>query len=438
MKIKYIAKESTNNEKSVIKTSYWHRFYDRAEAIVNSLENGTPIALDRIALYLTTGCNENCKKCTVRTKFKYATLPLDKIGDIFDQGIKLGLKTVHYTGGEVTIIPNYTEYVKLAISKGLDVTMTTNGSSGASGARKIVEAGITQIFVTIDAPDKNDPGSIRRYNNALEFAKELVKLKKDGKNFIFYIYSVLNKYNYKKAPKHIDNIYSHLYPYLDGVYSILIKKFPAVAYLGLNNKQIVEYKSQLLPKISKVLQKYYGDKETAERSSTYLLAESIAGYSKEESKFYSKGFFSGKIVAPCYLSLSQLTISASGCVHQCLTHLRNTDESPLGNLYQQSLWEIKDKMMSPKRVISKVPLIPECMHICNPGYGFFNYLVFSMLKERKLYKYLPDSSSPNKEAIKDIESAKLLKEAIKILENKDCIWALIEYSKEFENYKNKK
>jgi MoaA/NifB/PqqE/SkfB family radical SAM enzyme len=316
--------------------------------------------------------------------------------------------------------------------------MTTNGSTGAEGAKKIIEAGITQVFVTIDAPDENDPGSIRRYKNAFEFAKELSKLKKNGKNFIYYIYSVLTKYNYKKAPDHINELYSALYPHFDGVYLILIKKFPGVAYLGLNYKQIREYREDLLPKILNILQNYYKNKEDAENSSTYLLAKSIAGYNKEESKFYSKGFFPGKIVAPCYLSLSQLTISASGCAHQCLTQLRNTNESPLGNLYEQSLKEIKEKMLSSKRIISKVPLIPACMHICNPGYGFFNYLVFSMLKEANLYKYLPNKDSPNKEAIRDIKKSKLLKEAIRILENKDCIWALAEYNKEYENYKNKK
>lgn len=428
----------TSLEKEVIQTSYWHRFYERAQKIVDSLEKNKPISLDRIAFYLTTGCNENCKKCTVRTKFKYATLPLEKIGEILDQGIELGLKTVHYTGGEVTTIKNYTDYIKLAKSKGLDVTMTTNGSTGAAGARKIVEAGITQIFVTIDAPDNHDKDSLRRYKNAFEFAKELAELKKEGKKFIYYIYSVMTKYNYKKTPNHIDKIYKNLYPNLDGIYLILIKKFPEVAYLGLNYKQIKEYKEKILPSISKVLKKYYKTKELAEKSSTYLLAKSIAGYNSEESKFYSKGVFPGKIIAPCYLSLSQLTISASGCAHQCLTHLRNTNEPPLGNLHEQKLSEIKNNMMSTERIISKVPLIPQCMHICNPGYGFFNYLVYTLLKEKKLTKYLPNSKSPNKEAIKNLKDEKLLKEALKILENKECIWALAEYSKEYENYKHKK
>ncbi|WP_294359428.1 hypothetical protein [uncultured Clostridium sp.] len=93
-----------------------------------------PIVFSAI-LQLTNKCNMNCDQCNkifcpICTKTLYdndISCNVDIWEKTIDELIKFGLKNIILTGGEVTLYEGLNEIIDFSISRGLNVTISTNG-----------------------------------------------------------------------------------------------------------------------------------------------------------------------------------------------------------------------------------------------------------------------------------------------------------------------
>lgn len=116
--------------------------------------HGRPHTYLRISL--TDRCNFRCTYCMPEEKVAWKPreelLDFDEIERLVRVFAKLGIDKVRLTGGEPTVRRNYLEIVeRIAQVPGIrSLSMTTNGSSLASDAPRLREAGLQSINVSLD------------------------------------------------------------------------------------------------------------------------------------------------------------------------------------------------------------------------------------------------------------------------------------------------
>lgn len=90
-------------------------------------------SLKTIYFYLTAACNLRCCHCWFEPDFQGqadSPHPMDTsiFQSILNQGGKLGLEHVKFTGGEPLLNPLIDQYVEICISEGMAITIETNGT----------------------------------------------------------------------------------------------------------------------------------------------------------------------------------------------------------------------------------------------------------------------------------------------------------------------
>ena len=108
--------------------------------------------LMRCEIILTNLCNYHCPYCRgVRDDIK-GTIPLEKAKYIIDLWAKDNLKNIRFSGGEPTIYKDLVELVEYTRSKGIEkIAISTNGSADFDLYRKLVETGVNDFSISLDA-----------------------------------------------------------------------------------------------------------------------------------------------------------------------------------------------------------------------------------------------------------------------------------------------
>lgn len=127
-----------------IKNGYWWDSVGKFDALVNG-EN----SLRELTMQITDRCNMNCIKCNKRN-FTYDDMKSEDVVRIIYEACDLGLKHIHFTGGEPTMHADYVNFVRLCRTKGLRIDMSTNGMFDAEKAKALVDAGIDSINISWD------------------------------------------------------------------------------------------------------------------------------------------------------------------------------------------------------------------------------------------------------------------------------------------------
>lgn len=130
-----------------IKHGYWWDSQGKFESLINN-EN----RLKEITIQITDKCNMACLKCN-RINFTFEDMKTDDILRIINEACELGLKHIHFTGGEPTLHPDFVEILKICRSKDLRIDMSTNGKFDIKLAKQIVDAGINSINISWDFID---------------------------------------------------------------------------------------------------------------------------------------------------------------------------------------------------------------------------------------------------------------------------------------------
>ena len=106
-------------------SNYWDDFQIRVNQTINCLESGDMPPLERLTVHLTEGCNFRCEYCNMH--FSKNTMDYNLAKKIVDEYADMGGHTIHFTGGEPSIVPYIEELFAYAKSKGMTVSSNTNG-----------------------------------------------------------------------------------------------------------------------------------------------------------------------------------------------------------------------------------------------------------------------------------------------------------------------
>jgi len=145
---------------------------------------------------VTHHCNLNCFMCSLynqdeassslRSKIETNPLDLDTLANLFKQ-LKKFSPLINIVGGEPLLYKNLKEFISLARTNSLDVSITTNGYLLKDYADFLVEQGVCSIIVSLDGPAQlhnQMRGRPEVYENALEGIKKVLAAKKSkGKKF---------------------------------------------------------------------------------------------------------------------------------------------------------------------------------------------------------------------------------------------------------------
>ena len=108
--------------------------------------------LYRCELILTDKCNFNCSYCRGVCESYRGTISLDKARHIIDLWCLENLKNVRFSGGEPTLYPHLMELIEYTKSRGVErIAISTNGSADTEYYLKLIDAGVNDFSVSLDA-----------------------------------------------------------------------------------------------------------------------------------------------------------------------------------------------------------------------------------------------------------------------------------------------
>lgn len=134
------------------------------------INNGRSAFPRLITFYLTESCNLNCKMCFLKQiKTKKNFIPLETAKKLIND-LMCVRPLYNMTGGEPFLYPYIEELITYIKSKGLHLSIVTNGTLIEDFAEMIVHSGVDKLNISIDGtPEKHD--TIRRVPGA--FSKTL-------------------------------------------------------------------------------------------------------------------------------------------------------------------------------------------------------------------------------------------------------------------------
>jgi molybdenum cofactor biosynthesis enzyme MoaA len=138
--------------------------------------------LMRCELILTDACTFKCPYCRGLRKDIAGTMSLDNAKYIVDLWAKDNLKNIRLSGGEPTIYRNIVELVSYIKSKGVErIAISTNGYSNFSLYEKLVNAGVNDFSISLDAccasfGDMMSGGVSGSWNKVIDNIQKLSKI----------------------------------------------------------------------------------------------------------------------------------------------------------------------------------------------------------------------------------------------------------------------
>ncbi|MGB7788050.1 GTP 3',8-cyclase MoaA [Methanoregula sp.] len=111
--------------------------------------------VSNIRISLTKQCNLACIYCHREgEKGSKEQLSTPEIAEILAVSSKFGIKSVKFTGGEPLLRPDLLEIVR-SVPRGMESSLTTNGTLLAGLARDLKAAGLKRVNVSLDSLDRD-------------------------------------------------------------------------------------------------------------------------------------------------------------------------------------------------------------------------------------------------------------------------------------------
>lgn len=156
-----------------------------------------------LRISLTGGCNLACMYCNPnRTLTTQRDITTKQWIQTLEAASNLGIRSVHYTGGEPTIRPDLIEIVSAAKTFGYkEQIMTTNGVRIAPIAEKLSACGLNRVNISIDTL------STRKFNLITGVTSDVLQKQLDGlsaavNNFeLVKLNTVVMSNNYDEIPE---------------------------------------------------------------------------------------------------------------------------------------------------------------------------------------------------------------------------------------------
>ena len=124
-----------------------------------------------LRISVTDRCNFRCVYCMPREVFdaNYKFLPheailsFEEIARLARTFVGLGVKKIRLTGGEPLLRKGLPDLVAMLVPLGVDLTLTTNGSTLVKHAQALKDAGLDRLTVSLDSLDE---ATFRAMNDA--------------------------------------------------------------------------------------------------------------------------------------------------------------------------------------------------------------------------------------------------------------------------------
>src|SRR5512145_1344544 len=140
-----------------------------------------------IAWEVTRSCNLNCKHCRASSHLgPYpGELSTEQCLRLVDDIAGVSKPVIILTGGEPLLRPDIFEIAAYGTGKGLRMVMATNGTLvDEANVRKMIDAGIQRVSISIDGPDAQSHDDFRGESGAFDGAMRGIDvMKKAGMEF---------------------------------------------------------------------------------------------------------------------------------------------------------------------------------------------------------------------------------------------------------------
>lgn len=130
-----------------IKHGYWWDAQGKFDALIKGERS-----LRELTVQVTDRCNLSCPKCN-KVNFTFEDMKASDIIRIIKEAHSLGLKHIHFTGGEATMHPNFIEILGLCKTLGLRTDMSTNGKFSLEYESRLLDSGLDSANVSWDFVD---------------------------------------------------------------------------------------------------------------------------------------------------------------------------------------------------------------------------------------------------------------------------------------------
>ncbi len=124
----------------------------------------------------TAGCNLECIHCRrldVSTQLTKDDMTTEESYEFIDALVETGNPILVLSGGEPLFRPDIFDIAKYAVNKGLTVALATNGTLvDEAMAKKIVDAGVSRVSISIDGADAETHDNFRKLKGSFERAIE--------------------------------------------------------------------------------------------------------------------------------------------------------------------------------------------------------------------------------------------------------------------------
>lgn len=335
-------------------SNYWDDFQNRVNETITCLSINKLPSLQRLTIHLTNACNFKCEYCNM--KFCGETMTKELAIKIVNDFADMGGNTIHFTGGEPSIVPYIDELFAYAKSKGLTVSTNSNGF------KRINTSNIDKLKTSFDLCNK-DEFNRTMGRNCFDVVVENMKYYSNTmKDKILSITAVLNRKTYKTMLELATFVQENF-----KVYNLYFSNYKGDNLdFAFTDEEITDMFENYIPKVLN----YF--KETG---NTYSYKQ-LSLYKPTDFINSPERFPENKII-PCYIQLSEMTIDVDGNCYNC-SHLYR-DGVKLEKNYNVSNISLRECFNSLKRDMSGIynNLSCKCMSGCNTNLIGFNKAVFN-------------------------------------------------------------
>ena len=285
-----------------------------------------------VKVKLCFGCNLKCAMCNHWRETREPPLSIERFREVLAELAELGCRKIHFSGGEPLLRPQAPELVAHATRLGLRVTLTTNGTLVDKDlAKRLVEAGLRGVNVSIDSPDRKLHDRIRGERGAWKKAAQAVKYFRryahKGKISI-RLNTVVGRYNYLS-----------LAPLADFAHEIgadAINLIPVDDHCGEHlaprKRDIAEYNARIAPLLA---ERASSLGLIEHESQAYPFGRAEIDRARARRGEYAQGWYASQ---PCFMPWMHSLIDFNGLVYVCC--MTREQMPPLGDLKQSSFREI--------------------------------------------------------------------------------------------------
>ena len=272
---------------------------------------------------LTWQCNLRCKMCNLwREPYRAGSksIGFEKARDLIDTLKTYGVRKLHFSGGEVFMLPYFNDLVAFARQLDMQVNITTNGTLlTKETVRILIEERVHTVIVSIDSHDRKEHDLIRGKRGAFKASWDglgllLKRKKKKGRGPKIAVNTVVTRENIGR---------------MDALYDLLCTK-------GVDSWRLLPVDSEI-KKIRpteeqwNVLLEKLGEWE-------HILARLPLDWSSDRSGLRAAGgkfagVFYGENI--CFAPWFNIFINADGNVYPCC--MGKQDMLPYGNIHDGSL-----------------------------------------------------------------------------------------------------